>query len=180
MLELQSDPKLMNNQAPRQRFVSIVDKTLRSTGMTRRALLYNFEWGLLTEYKKRAPDIPLSFLTQLKKNDLSIGEDSSANLLPGLNQAGVSIPDEVSKARGSIWCPHFSEINRSDLARARDLGLCVDAWTVNESQNIEAIISLSVYSIVTDYPGRAQKILLDLGYRWLISLPLNEVFDTFE
>ena len=56
----------------------------------------------------------------------------------------------------------------------------MDAWTVNESQNIEAIISLSVYSIVTDYPGRAQKILLDLSYRWLISLPLNEVFDTFE
>jgi glycerophosphoryl diester phosphodiesterase len=67
ILELHSDPKLMDNQASRQRFVSIVDKTLRSTGMTRHALLHRVEWGLLTECKKRAPDIPLSFLTQLKK-----------------------------------------------------------------------------------------------------------------
>jgi glycerophosphoryl diester phosphodiesterase len=56
----------------------------------------------------------------------------------------------------------------------------VGVWTVNEPQDIEAMVTLSVFSIVTDYPGRAQKILLDLGYRWLISLPLKEVFDTFE
>lgn len=166
MLELKSGPKLIDNQVSRQRFVSIVDKTLRSAGMTRRALLHSFDWGLLAECKKQAPDILLSFLIQLKKNGLSIGEDSSANLSLSLHKAGVSIPDEVSKAGGSIWCPHFSEINRSDLARASDFRLCVGAWTVNEPQDIEAMISLGVDSIVTDYPGRAQKILLDLGYRW--------------
>lgn len=166
MLELKSDPNLMDNRVSRQRFVSVVDETLRSAGMTQRALLHSFDWGLLAECKKQIPDMPLSFLTQLKENGLSVGEDSSANLSPGLNKAGVSIPDEVSRAGGSLWCPHFSEINRSDLARARDLGLCVGVWTVNEPQDIEAMISLGVDSIVTDYPGRAQKILLDLGYRW--------------
>ena len=166
MLELKSDPNLMDNQVSRQQFVSIVDKTLRSAGMTQRALLHSFDWGLLAECQKQIPDMPLSFLTQLKENGLSVGEDSSANLSPGLNKPGVSIPDEVSKAGGSVWCPHFSEINRNDLARARDLGLCVGVWTVNEPQDIKAMISLGVDSIVTDYPGRAQKILLDLGYRW--------------
>ena len=134
--------------------------------MTQRVLLHSFDWGLLAECEKQAPDIPLSFLTQLKKNGLSVGEDSSSNLSSSLHKAGISIPAEVSKASGSVWCLHFSEFNRSDLARARDLGLCVGVWTVNEPQDIEAMISLGVDSIVTDFRGRAQKILLDLGYRW--------------
>ena len=82
----------------RQRFVSVVHKTRRPADMTRRALLKSFDWGLLAECKKQASDMPLSFLAQLKKNGLSVGEDSSSNLSSGLHKAGISIPAEVSKA----------------------------------------------------------------------------------
>lgn len=47
-------------------------------------------------------------------------------------------------------------------------GIKDSAWAYGPSTNhrtSKVMISLAVDSIVTDYPGRAQKILLDLGYR---------------
>ena len=73
---------------------------------------------------------------------------------------------EVSKAGGSLWCPHFSELQAGDLARARELGLIVAVWTVNEPHDIDAMIDLRVDAIVTDYPGRLQRRLSDRGFRW--------------
>ncbi|MBL6626115.1 MAG: hypothetical protein ISP39_09230 [Alphaproteobacteria bacterium] len=67
---------------------------------------------------------------------------------------------------GALWCPHFSEITAHDLVRARELGLCVAVWTVNEPADINAMIDLRVDAIVTDYPGRVQRRLSDRGFRW--------------
>ena len=111
ILELKSDLKLIDNQVLRQRFVSIVDETRRSADMTQRVLLHSFDRGLLAECEKQAPDIPLSFLTQLKKHGLSVDADSSSNLSSDLHKARISIPAEVGKAGGSVWCLHFSEFN---------------------------------------------------------------------
>ena len=44
MLELKSDPNLMDNGVSRQRFVSIVDETRRPAGMTH-ARSKSFDWG---------------------------------------------------------------------------------------------------------------------------------------
>jgi glycerophosphoryl diester phosphodiesterase len=76
------------------------------------------------------------------------------------------VPEEVSRAGGSLWCPYFSELTADDLARARELDLCVAVWTVNEPEDIDAMIDLGVDAIVTDYPGRVQRRLSDRGYRW--------------
>lgn len=111
IMELNSDIKLIDNQVLRQRFISIVNETRRSAGITQRALLHGFDWRLLAQCKKQAPDIPLSFLTELKKHGLSVGADSSSNLSSGLHKARISIPAEVGKAGGSVWCLHFSEFN---------------------------------------------------------------------
>ncbi|HCM08158.1 MAG TPA: glycerophosphodiester phosphodiesterase, partial [Alphaproteobacteria bacterium] len=111
-------------------------------------------------------DMPLSFLTQLHDSEDDVGEVSSYLITPDLHQNGISVPDEVSKAGGALWCPHFSEITAHDLARARDLSLCVAVWTVNEPEDINAMIDLGVDAIVTDYPGRVQRLLSDHGFRW--------------
>ena len=61
---------------------------------------------------------------------------------------------------------HFEDITKDDLLRAKDLGLCVAVWTVNEPDDIDAMIDLHVDAIITDYPGRVQRRLSDRGWLW--------------
>ena len=166
MLEVKSDPEFAHDVEARQRIVSAVCKELRSVGLENRTLLHSFDWVLLEECRRQAPDIPLSFLTQLRENEYSRGEDSSFRVTPDLSHPDISVPDEVSKAGGALWCPHFDELRAHDLSRARELGLIVVVWTVNEPDDINAMIDLGVDAIVSDYPGRIQQSLSDRGLRW--------------
>lgn len=166
MLELKSDPDLAHDGKERARIVSAVCDELRAAEMTERTLLHSFDWALLAECRRQAPDMPLSFLTQLEENEHDIGEDSSILVTPDFGDPDLSVPDEVSKAGGSLWCPHFTELDADALARARALGLRVAVWTVNEPEDIDAMIDLRVDAIVTDYPGRVQQRLSERGLRW--------------
>lgn len=166
MLELKSDPELAHDSEARERIVSTVCNEVRAAGLTDRTLLHSFDWALLAECRRQAPDMPVSFLTQLHESPDDVGEDSAILITPDLVRPDISVPDEVSRAGGSLWCPHFSEITAGDLARARELDLCVAVWTVNETADIDAMIDMHVDAIVTDYPGRVQRRLSDRGYRW--------------
>ena len=166
MLELKSDPDLARDIKARENIVSTVCDEVRAAGLTERTLLHSFDWALLAECRRQAPDMPLSFLTQLQDKGHDIGEESSILVTPDFDNPDISVPDEVSKAGGSLWCPHFSELQAGDLARARELGLIVAVWTVNEPDDIDAMIDLRVDAIVTDYPGRLQRRLSDRGFRW--------------
>lgn len=57
-------------------------------------------------------------------------------------------------------------ITKDALQRAKELGLCVAVWTVNDAKDIDAMIDLHVDAIVTDYPGRVQRQLSDRGWLW--------------
>ena len=166
MLELKSDPDLAQDSAVRERIVSTVCGEVRSAGVTDRTLLHSFDWALLAECRRQAPDMPLSFLTQLQDNGHDVGEDSSILVTPDFSNPEISVPDEVSRVGGSLWCPHFTELDAAALARARELGLAVAVWTVNEPGDIEAMIDLRVDAIVTDYPGRVQQRLSERGLQW--------------
>ena len=166
MLELKSDPDLAQDSAERARIVSIVCDEVRRAEMTDRTVLHSFDWALLAECRRQAPDMPLSFLTQLQENEHDVGEDSSILVTPDFSNPDTSVPDEVSRAGGSLWCPHFTELDASSLARARELGLTIAVWTVNELDDIESMIDLRVDAIVTDYPGRVQQRLSERGFRW--------------
>ena len=61
ILELKSDPKLIDNRVLRQRFVSIIDETRRPAGMTQRALLYSFESGSSRSTRNKRPIYPYHF-----------------------------------------------------------------------------------------------------------------------
>ena len=166
MLELKSDPDQAQDSTVRERIVSTVCGEVRSAGVTDRTLLHSFDWALLAECRRQAPDMPLSFLTQLQENGHDVGEDSSILVTPDFSNPDTSVPDEVSRAGGSLWCPHFTELDAATLARARELGLTVAVWTVNEPDDIESMIDLRVDAIVTDYPGRVQQRLSERGLRW--------------
>ena len=168
MLELKSVPAHSSNREALKKFISMVVCEVQKSDLANRTLLHSFDWVLLTECKKQFRDMPTSFLTQLKQHTDDIDEETALHFKTDFSLLETSVPDEVKKAGGELWCPHFKDISKDDLLRAKALGLCVAVWTVNEPDDIDAMIDLHVDAIVTDYPGRVQRQLSDRGWLWAL------------
>lgn len=166
MLELKSDPDFAGDTVYRRKLVERVLAEVRAADLADRVLLHSFDWNLLAECRELAPRIPASFLTQLPASDDDAGEDSSKAISPDFSGRTHLIPDLVKEAGGALWCPNVQDVTVRLVDRAKDLGLCVAVWTVNEVRDIERMVDFGVDSIVTDYPGRVQRLLSDRGYRW--------------
>ena len=167
MLELKSDPAVAGDQGHRKKMVKTVLAEIRATGLETRTLLHSFDWNILAECQRQAPDMPRSFLTELPENEDEVGEDSAKSVSPDFSGVAHRIPDMVHQAGGALWCPFVKDVTAPSVARAKELGLCVAVWTVNEPDDIDRMIDLRVDAIVTDYPGRLQRRLSDRGFRWL-------------
>lgn len=167
MLELKSDPDLANDPEHRAAFTRIVIEEVRARGLAERVLMHSFDWKLLAECQKQAPDIPGSYLTELPENEDEVGEDSSQSVSPDFPDGVAGIPRMVLKAGGRLWCPYVHDVTAASVAEAHALGLCVAVWTVNEIEDIDRMIACQVDAIVSDYPGRVQRRLSDHGMRWL-------------
>ena len=167
MLELKSDPDMGQDAHYRRELVAAVVAQVRAAGVESRTLLHSFDWDLLAECQRQAPDIPASYLSQMPENEADKGEDSSMSVAPSFDQGVESIPAKVKEAGGRLWCPYLADITPESLAIARELGLIVVVWTVNEVEDIDRMIDLHVDAICTDYPGRVQRRLADRGFKWL-------------
>jgi len=55
--------------------------------------------------------------------------------------------------------PHFSVVDASAVARARELELDVNVWTVNSLEDLERMASFGVASIITDEPALARRVV---------------------
>lgn len=166
LLELKSDPDAQNDTAARSKVVRAVVAEVRGRDLTERTILHSFDWELLDECRLQAPEMPTSYLSQRPENSDDPGEDSSKAVGPDYAALTVSVPQAVADAGGQMWCPYFSDVTPDLVAEAKALGLPVSAWTVNEPKDIHNMIDAGVDGIVTDYPGRVQRILLDRGLRW--------------
>lgn len=166
-LEIKSDPDLVDDLTARQALVQAVVTEVRQARMQSRTVLHSFDWGLLEDCQRIAPEMPTSFLTQLPENEEDIGEDSSKAVNPVDGCTTQDLPHRVKAAAGQIWCPYYLDITAEALATARELGLTTMVWTVNEAEDIAHMIELGVDAICTDYPGRVQHQLLKRGLHWL-------------
>ncbi len=171
MLELKSDPDFADDAEYRGQLVRHVVQDVRAAGLAPRTLLHSFDWNLLKECQRQADDMPVSFLTQLPENADEVGEDSSKAICPDFRGRHEDIPDLVKRAGGSLWCPYYLDVTAENVARAKDLGLCVAVWTVNEPADIDRMIDFKVDAIISDYPGRVQRRLSDRDLRWWDSKP---------
>ena len=73
-----------------------------------------------------------------------------------LGSQGCRNPRE---ARLSAVHPHYSLVDKSLVRRARELGLDTNVWTVNRDDDIKAMASHGVSSIITDDPALALAIV---------------------
>jgi len=164
MVEIKSEPNYSSQD--RENIASLVTKQIRDANLANKVLLHSFDWLLLSECKKKDPDITTSFLT--KKGYQNESENYYPSQVFMQDAAGYSnsVPEKISALGGSVWCPYFKDITRDRLLSARENNLIVVVWTLNERDDIEAMIDLGVDAIVTDYPPRVMSALIAKEKHW--------------
>jgi glycerophosphoryl diester phosphodiesterase len=84
-------------------------------------------------------------------------------LLVGLLvEPGCDLADALARA-AEAGCralhPYVADVDAAAVAHARELGLALNVWTVNERHDLEAMIGLEVACVITDDPVGALELL---------------------
>ena len=158
LMEIKSDGSLKATKVVNQ----ILDE-IRERKLSNRTVLHSFDWELLKECHRLAPEIPRSFLSQLPENFSLPSDTFSEDITPDFSSFKTSIPKAIANQEGQMWCPYFKDVTSEMVKEAHSLDLLVCTWTVNEIEDLENMIDAGVDGIITDYPNRAQKVLKTRG-----------------
>ena len=148
---------------PPVEFAEAVVHELRTAGVLGRAWIQSFDLRTLRHLAKNHPDIQTVCLTTEQR-----GEDTIGRMQPGPSiwTAGLdvddfdgSVPELVHAAGCSVWSPFHGDLYAAALTSAQELGLRVIPWTVNEAEEIDAMLDLGVDGIISDYPDRVRTAL---------------------
>ena len=158
-IETKVTPMAPEETASLEEFARAVVAVLRSEGMLDRADLQSFDWRVLHEARKLAPDLSTVCLTaeQSRHDNILRGRPGPSPWTAGLDIEAFdgSVPRMVEAAGCAVWSPYYRDLTEDALTEARALGLKVVVWTVNEVEEMLALARLGVDGIITDYPDRA-------------------------
>lgn len=156
-----------------------VIRVLKREKFLDRSILVGFDWPALIAAKKIAPKVECWFTTLPQtwfgeapppaehgpppKAELAAMRTLESNAAPwtgGFDRAKYGSVIKAAKAAGADgWFPYFADINRATMSEARDLGLQVGAWTVNETDDLARLSDLGIDGLCTDYPDRLAVLL---------------------
>lgn len=170
-VEIKSDPRHPQNTPPIPAFVEHTLRVIFENDVSDRIILQSFDWRILHECARQAPDIPRSYLTYMPKPDapMAVNIYEGSPWMDGLSlvEHENNVPRLIAADGGHVWSPFHEDLDDERLAAAREHNLVVNVWTVNERSEIDRMIDLHVDGIITDYPGRVQRQLLERGLMWL-------------
>ena len=170
-LEIKSNPHLPDATPKPAAYMAKVLEVIQKHNLQERMILQSFDWRVVHESARQAPKIPRSYLCY---SPIAGGDPMEVNVsvdspwMDGFALANHdnSLPKLVAAAGGQVWAPYHNDLTAETMAEARECGLMVNVWTVNEPAEIDRVIELGVDGIITDYPGRVQRRLLDHGLSW--------------
>ncbi len=156
-----------------------VIRVLKREKFVDRAILVGFDWPAMIAAKKLSPKTECWFTTlpqswfsaegppsdhgpppKAELDKLRAMEASEAPWTGGFDRAKCGSVIKAAKAAGADgWFPFFADINRATLREARETGLKVGAWTVNEPIDLTRLADFGVDGICTDYPDRLSTVL---------------------
>jgi glycerophosphoryl diester phosphodiesterase len=147
-------------------FARAVLEVVRGAGMEARVTVQSFDWRTLVVFAALAPDIPRACLTSEGHFDtMQRGLDGPSPWTAGLDidAHGGSVMTLVKAAGCRIWSPSFRDLTEERLRRAKELGLEVLPWTVNNAESMAQLVEWGVDGLITDYPDRARAVLAAKG-----------------
>jgi glycerophosphoryl diester phosphodiesterase len=141
-----------------QEFVDVVLAAVRAAGKVDRVEIQTFDWRTLPLVRQAEPSIPLVALW----SEQTWVPDSP--WLAGVNPAVVGDPVIGATLVGaSILSPAYSLVDKPLVDRAHSLGLSVIPWTVDDVNDMRALIADGVDGIITNYPATLRTVLAELG-----------------
>lgn len=149
-----------------ERFVALLMQQVRAAGLERRVQVLSFDWRTLAVLRERHPDIDRVHLTaqfpSLDNLQIRSGQDSAWTA--GVQyRAHRSVPRMVAAAGGTHWSSFWRELDEASVKQARELGLKVLAWTVNDREVMHRMLDLGVDGLVTDRPDLGASVLKERG-----------------
>jgi glycerophosphoryl diester phosphodiesterase len=111
---------------------------LRRNHVHKRTVIQSFSPHSLEKIKSLDPSIPTALLVETPEPD-----PVDAAVRPGANELAIDY---------RLLTPELA-------ARARDWGLTIAVWTVNEKEDFRRMIRLGVDRIITNYPDRLNRLL---------------------
>jgi glycerophosphoryl diester phosphodiesterase len=169
-IEIKSSPTQAGLTPAPQTLAAHVVEVIETHGLSKRVIVQSFDWRVLHHIARLAPHLPRSHLTYLERPDAAFEPniyDNSPWMAGAVSNGTHSdLSETIKKAGGQIWSPFHKDITADQVAKAQRLGLIVNAWTVNTSQDITRMIDAGVDGIITDYPRRVQEHLIARGLHW--------------
>ena len=155
-IEVKSDPINPEIATPIKVIAKQLADSIKEFGLERRVSVQSFDWNLCLEMQRLAPHITTSYLTSVGPED----QYGSNNIYPNSPWMGPlanahlesSLPEVIAKSGGKMWAPYFDNLTKADMDIARNLGLITYVWTVNDLADVDRMIDLGVYGIISDYP----------------------------
>jgi glycerophosphoryl diester phosphodiesterase len=105
-----------------------------------RAIFVGFDWRGLKRIQEQAPEARCWFTTDRLDGDVK------------------PILEGIAASRAEGWFPDYRNATEENVAYARNLGLLVGAWTVNEPGEMKKLIALDLDAICTDRPDLLQSL----------------------
>jgi glycerophosphoryl diester phosphodiesterase len=114
----------------------------------------SFDWAILAEVQRRWPAANIAALTSEQGTPRSVFTQSPW-LSRWANDVARHGASAVIAANGwSTWSACEKDLDPETIRRAKDAGLDVFAWTVNELARARALVAQGVDGVITDYPDR--------------------------
>lgn len=154
LIEIKTFPDQPEETASPQLLVQAVVQSLITHHLLEQAVLYAFDWRVLDEAAVREPRLRRGCLTEavtVQNASLWFGQADLKGFKPG--QPGA-VPRLVAQTGAKVWAPDYKTLNKYEVDQAHDLGLAVVPWTVNEPDDILAMLTLGVDGLISDWPDR--------------------------
>ncbi len=135
----QQDPSIADNLC----------STLRKNNIQERTIVASFKDDALSEFRELCPEVATSMSSGEAKMFVLLQKLGLSHLLP-VSANALQVP--VSNSGITIVTPAF-------IAAAKERGIKVDIWTINDPDEMKSLINLGVDGIITDYPDRLKELL---------------------
>jgi glycerophosphoryl diester phosphodiesterase len=128
----------------RDRLIDSVIDLLRRSGEPERFLVTSFDATIIGEVRIRASELPTGFLAM----EIPSG---------GPELGRISMMGHVAIN------PWFGKIDATLVENAHALGLVVNAWTVDEPDQMRRLVDIGIDGIITNVPDVCQSVLSEFG-----------------
>ncbi len=141
-IELKTRPEWDDRFTPSpETFVRLALDAVERLGLEGHCNIQSFDMRVLRLLRQQAPELPLALLI-----------DTSGTVYQHVEALGFT-PE--------IYSPYYRLVTAQTVRACRELGMRLIPWTINEPEDMCALIHLGVDGIITDYPDRATALQCD-------------------